>query len=278
MDDYDQIKHVEISMNENEEEYASDSLKNNSTRYESGNAYRNILKHFGIFTILKETEVEELRLIYPDKNKISSYLNRRLELSVENFKHLAKLEVFILLTLFCFEKKLDVYEICSIFSIIWDTLSMNFQKNSKRRVFNNFKEAIVKHSVDRPPFQIGIYKKESLELISDFFIDTIYTKFELLLYLTTDKKLIELSNTELFNYSLPHTMDIEMGEEVLPRQNKILRPYYETRKPKSELEQKIDKILEFERERVDKELKEKFNEQDTQFNKRLEEIISKKKK
>lgn len=244
----------------------------------SNSSYRNILKGFGIFSIINEVDVDDLRSLYPNIQKIIEFLNRRLELSTENIKHLTKLEIFGLLTVFCFENNFEVYEICSLFSIIWDILALNFQKNSKRRVFEIFKELIVKHSVDRPPFQVGIYKKESLEKISDFFINSIYSKFELLIYLTTDRKLIELTNSDIFNYNLPHTMDIEMGEETLPRQNKILKNYYENKRPKTELEQKIEMILDFERERLDKILQEKFHEQDEVFNKKVEELLSKKKK
>ena len=73
-------------------------------------------------------------------------------------------------------------------------------------------------------------------------------------------------------------MDIEMGEETLPRQNKILKNYYENKRPKTELEQKIELVLDFERERLDKILQEKFHEQDEVFNKKVEELLSKKKK
>lgn len=271
------VRAEDTNMKDTIKDEAYESLKNNSVSLPP-EVYRNILKGFGIFSILKESDVEELRTISKDKNKVTSYLNRRLELSIENIKHLTKLEIFVLLTIFCFQVNLEIYEICSLFSIMWDILNLNFRKNSKKRVFEIFKESLIKHSVDRPPFQIGIYRKSSLEAISVFFIENIYTKFELIQYLTTDKKLIELSNSELFNYGLPPTMDIELGEEILPRHSKILKPYYETRKPKSELEQKIDKVLEFEREKLDKELEEKFAEQDVLFNKKLDDLISKKKK
>jgi len=58
---------------------------------------------------------------------------------------------------------------------------------------------------------------------------------------------------------------------------KILKPYYENKKPKSELEQKIEAILEFERERLDKVLEAKFSQQDEAFNKKVEELVKKKK-
>ena len=69
-----------------------------------------------------------------------------------------------------------------------------------------------------------------------------------------------------------------MAIETLPRNVKILKQYTENRKPKSDLEKKIEMILEFEREKLDSKLEEKFAAQDAVFNKKLDEILSKKKK
>ena len=59
-------------------------------------------------------------------------------------------------------------------------------------------------------------------------MDNIYSKFELLKYLTTDRKLIEIKNSEIFHKTFPHSLDLEFGEEILPRQVKFLKEYYET--------------------------------------------------
>lgn len=244
----------------------------------SSNSYRNILKSFGIFQIINEKDVEILKEILKDKHEISLFLVNKLSLNPNLFKDLTKIEIFILTMIFSVDAKLEVNEICCLFSIIWDVLSLNLHKNSKLKIYNQFKEAVIKFSVDRPPFQIGIFSRNSYKLIMNFFFETIYNKYELLVYLTTNKKLIELSNSTIFNYSLPPTMSIDYGEEVLPRQVKVLKYYIEAKKPKSELEQKIDKVLDFERERLDKILQVKFNEQDEIFNKKLEEIVLKKKK
>lgn len=241
-------------------------------------AYRRILMHFDVYSILTDNDLEELKSIFPDSQKVSSFLVRTLQIGEDNIKDLTKLEIFILLTNFCLKNQFSDNEICCLFSILWDVLTINFRKKNKKEVFEVFKGLLIRCSMDRPPFQLGIFKKTNIELISDFFIDNIYSKFELLMYLTTEKKMIELHNQELFSYSLPHTLDLEMGEEVLPRNNKVLKQYYESKKPKSELEQKIDIILDFEREKLDRELNQKFKEQDEAFNKRLEEMISKKKK
>ena len=243
----------------------------------SEDAYFEILCHFKVFSFLKLEELEELKYIYPNRNNISIFLSEKINLS-NSLKDAVKLEIFILLTVFCFTNNLDNNEICCLFSIFDDILNLNFRKNSKKEVFDEFKSKVIKCSMNRPPFQVGIFKKKSIELISTFYIDNIYCKHDLILYLTTKKVTIELNNKELFNYTLPHTLDLEMGEEILPRHHKILKQYTESKKLKSELEQKIDTVLDFERDRLDKNLEEKFKDQDNQFNKKLEEILSKKKK
>lgn len=263
-------------MPDNEEVMENSTIKNSIDL--PNHAYKNILMKFEVYSILNEDDLQELKNIFPDKSKIEQFLIQMLQISDENIRDLTKLEVFILLTSFAFNNKFTNNEICCMFSIFWDVMKLDFRKQSKIEVFELFKAKVLLCSMDRPPFQIGIFKKQTIILLSDFFIDNIFTKFELLTFLTTEKKMIELNNEELFNYSLPHTLDLEMGEEVLPRKNKILKQYYESKKPKSELEQKIELIMEFERDRLDKKLEETFKEQDDAFNKKVDELTIKKKK
>ena len=58
---------------------------------------------------------------------------------------------------------------------------------------------------------------------------------------------------------------------------KILRQYFESHRPKTELEQKIEMVLEFEREKLDKKMEKIFKEQDDDFNAKIEELFKKKK-
>ena len=212
--------------------------------------YRTIIERFKVFTIIDEEDIDQLKLAFPNKIKISKILSQRLNFNTYNSRQATKLEIFVLLTIFCFESKLDKNEICALFSIIWDIMALNFHRINKKLVFENFKKSIVILSIDRPPFEVSIFKKKSLELISSFFVDNIYSKFELLKYLTTDRKLIEIKNSEIFHNTFPHSLDLEFGEEILPRQVKFLKEYYEEKKPKSELELKIEKVMEYQRERL----------------------------
>ena len=63
----------------------------------------------------------------------------------------------------------------------------------------------------------------------------------------------------------------------MPRNAKILRQYFESHRPKTELEQKIEMVLEFERDKLDKKMEKIFQEQDSDFNAKIEELLKKKK-
>ena len=257
---------------------SNDNVKLNNNLGLSNESYIKILYGFDIFSIIDENDYYELKSNYENSGFINAYLTRVLQISEDNIKDISKLEIFILLLNFCLSNNLTCFETCCLFSIIWDILAIDYNKKTKSEVFKIFRQKVIKCSMDRPPYQVGIFKKKNIEIISDFYIKIFFCKYNLIKYLTKDKISIELYNRELFEYSLPHTLDLEMGEEILPRHNKALKPYLESKKPKSELEQKIDSILEFERDKLDKELTIKFKEQDENFNKKFEELVSKKKK
>ena len=96
-------------------------------------------------------------------------------------------------------------------------------------------------------------------------------------YCLTKKINIDLDTRELSLYELPRVNDLECATEILPRNAKNLRQYFESRRPKTELEQKIELVLEFERERLDQKMEKIFEEQDIAFNQRVDELLKKKK-
>ena len=74
-----------------------------------------------------------------------------------------------------------------------------------------------------------------------------------------------------------HLLKNSEATEVLPRNSKILRQYFESRRPKTELEQKIEIVLDFERNRLDKQMEKIFAEQDEVFKNKVDELLKKKK-
>lgn len=237
-------------------------------------------KNFQVFSICSEDDVDFLRSIYKDKEKLYNSMKNMIMALDNKLKSITRVEIFCLLTEYLFDKCKETtnIEICAIFSIYYDTLRLSLRKNKKKYIFNFYKNAIIKHAMDRPPYQIGILSKSTVEKMNDFFIENIYTKFEFLTYMLTKRKNVEIVNKELFEVKLPHILDLQMGTPVMPRSEKILKQYLENRKPKTDLEQKIEMIIEFERERLDKQVDDKFIEQDQVFSKKLEDLLSKKKK
>jgi hypothetical protein len=238
-------------------------------------------KNFGVFSLCSEEDVDFLKSIYKDKDQLRMNITNMLLIQdPKNLKSITRMELFCLLTDFLFEKcgAITNMEVCALYSIFWETLTLSFKKNSKQVIYAKFKSAVVRHAMDRPPNQIGILTKATIEQVTNFFIDNIYSRFNFLSYMLKKNKAMEIVNKDMFEVHLPHILNIEMAIETLPRNVKILKQYTENRKPKSDLEKKIEMILEFEREKLDSKLEEKFAAQDAVFNKKLDEILSKKKK
>jgi len=233
-----------------------------------------------VFLVSDETNIDYLQSIYKNKSKLRNHIISMIEEDhEENLKSATKVELFCLLTEYIFEKcqVIAKIEICTIFLVFYETLKLSFRKNSKIQIFNYFKEKLIRFSVDRPPFQIGILSKSTIEKIADFFIENIFKRFEFMKCMLTKNKDIELFNQEIFEVNLPQVLSLEIASEILPRNAKILKQYIENKKPKRELEQKIEQVLEFQRDILDKKMEEVFALQDQAFNKKLDEILKKKK-
>jgi hypothetical protein len=242
--------------------------------------YKYARNNFQVFLICDENNIEYLNTTYKNKPKLREEIKNMIDQNEENdLKSTTKIEMFCLLTEYIFEKCQGItkIEICTIYMIFYETLQLSFRKNSKVKIFNFFKEKLIKFSVDKPPFQIGILSKSTIGKIADFFIENIFKRFEFIKYLLTNNKDIEIYNTEIFQMNLPHVLDLEMASEILPRNVKFLKQYTENKKPKTELEQKIEQVLEFQREILDKKMEEVFAVQDQNFNKKLDELLKKKK-
>ena len=239
--------------------------------------FHKIAENFMVYIITNEEVVEDIRAIYKDKKELHLVLRNLLHLNEYDLKTEIKLEMFSSLIKFSIEKDFENVEICTLLAIFWEIFNLNYLILSKRDVFVKFKNSIIRHSMDRPPYQIGVFKKTTIEVISDYYVENIYKKYEILKFLLTNNQNVEIVQKNIFDLRFPHVLNIDSGHECLARSAKILKPYYENKKPKSELEQKIEAILEFERERLDKVLESKFSQQDEAFNKKVEELVKKKK-
>ena len=237
-----------------------------------------ILKSFGVFSMCSEDDIDIIKSDYLNKKLLQNNMEELLKLKDNTAKSMTIIEIFSLLTLHCFKNNFNNIEICALYSIFNDILLLSFRKYTKTEIFDFFKESIINKSMDRPPWQIGVFNKQTLESACDFFIETIYKKFNTLKYLMTKNKNIEIYNKDMIDMKLPQILNIELAQEMLPRNAKILKQYTENKKPKSDLEMKIEEIVEFERDNIEKQLDIAFKEQDEMFTKKIDNLIKNKKK
>ncbi len=236
-------------------------------------------KNFHVFDVVSIKDIETIQKLYPRKEMIRDLIKSKL--SSKNIKitlpEKISVEIFLLLSEFSVKNKIDKLESCALFKIISDVLRLFTKKLNKNEIYENFKKFVLTFSMNRFSAQIGILKKETVYLFTDFFIDVIYRRFNMIHYCLTNKDSITLQTRESISYDLPKVEDLSTGNEMIPRNAKILRQYFESHRPKTELEQKIEMVLEFEREKLDKKMEKIFQEQDNDFNAKIEEMFKKKK-
>ena len=236
-------------------------------------------KNFHVFDVVSIKDIETIQKLYPRKEMIRDLIKSKISSQGTqiNLPEKISIEVFLLLSEFCIKNNIDHLESCALFKIISDVLKLFAKKLNKSEIYENFKKFVLTFSMNRFSAQIGILKKETVYLITDFFIDVIYRRFNMIHYCLTNKDSITLQTRESISYDLPKVEDLSLGNEIIPRNAKILRQYFESHRPKTELEQKIEMVLEFEREKLDKKMEKIFQEQDNDFNAKIEELFKKKK-
>ena len=236
-------------------------------------------QNFHIFDVVTIKDIESLHKIYPRKEMIRDLFKSKI--SSKNIKitlpEKITIEIFLLLSEFCIQNNIEPLESCALFKIISDILNLFSKKLNKKEIYENFKKFVLTFAMNRFSVQIGVLKKETVYLITEFFIEIIYKRFNMIHYCLTNKDCITLETRESISYDLPKVEDLSLATETLPRNVKILRQYFESHRPKTELEQKIEMVLEFEREKLDKKMEKIFQEQDNEFNSKIEEMFKKKK-
>ncbi len=236
-------------------------------------------QNFKVFEVATLKDIELIQHIYPRKEMIRELIKSKIKAKYKEIALPEKIsvEIFVLLSEFCIKNNIAPLESCALFKIISDVLKLFAKKLTKSEIYENFKKFVLTFAMNRFSVQIGILKKETVYLITDFFIEVIYKRYNMIHYCLTNKDSIIFETREAENYDLPKVDDLSLGNEIIPRNAKILRQYFESHRPKTELEQKIEMILEFERDKMDKKMEKIFQEQDSEFNAKIEELFKKKK-
>lgn len=236
--------------------------------------------NFKTFEVAEEKDITEIYRLYPRKDMIRDIIKKKItqkDVPIELPEKIT-IEVYIQLVDFCIKNNIEELEACALFKIISDVLAVFRNNSTKKEVYEQFKKSILTFSMNRFSSQIGILKKETVYSFTDFFVDVIYKRYSLIHYCLTNKDFVSLETKKMTSYTLPDVDDLSKATEAIPRNVKILKQYFESTRPKTELEQKIEMVLEFEKERLDKKMETIFEEQDKEFNSKVDELLNKKKK
>lgn len=232
-------------------------------------------ENFNLFMICTEDDIDTLR---NNKQFLRQNIRKLLCINEDKLDDVTLVEIFNHLLEFSFRNNLTNLEICTTLKLFWETLNLLTYRRPKNEVFDFFNLNLMKYAMDRFYYKLGVFKKETVYALIEYFIETIYKRYELLLYTMTTRVNLEILNKDMFDLKLPRIALLDSGIETIPRNLKILKQYSESRRPKTELEQKIETILEFERDMLDKMMEDKFIKQDEVFNKKVEELFTKKKR
>ena len=167
-------------------------------------------QNFHVFDVVSIKDIEMLQKIYPRKEMIRDLFKSKI-VSKNNHITLPEkitIEVFLLLAEFCIQNKIEPLESCALFKIISDILQLFSKKLNKDEIYENFKKFVLTFAMNRFSVQIGILKKETVYLITDFFIEVIYRRFNMIHYCLTNKDSITLETREAISYDLPKIEDL----------------------------------------------------------------------
>ena len=148
-------------------------------------------QNFRVFEIVNETDVEHLFSLYPDKEKIREELKSKLCVPCSDVKLPEKItvELYLLLTEFCLKNQISLLETCALFRVVSDVLDL-FKKNlSQKDIYEQFKKSVLTFSMNRFSYQIGILKKETVYLITNFLHPEGH--YDVILYFLPQKTILE---------------------------------------------------------------------------------------
>ena len=160
--------------------------------------------NFHIFEIISIEDFEKIQKLYPRKEMIRDVFKSNI--AAKNVKITLPIkitiEIFLLLSEFCIKNKIEPLKCCTLFKIIADVLKLFSKKLNKNEIYENFKKFVLTFAMNRFSVQIGVLKKETIHLITDFFIEVIYKRFFMIHYCLTNKDKITLETRESISYDL----------------------------------------------------------------------------
>lgn len=140
---------------------------------------------------------------------------------------------------------------------------------SQQKFYEMFKQLLLMHSVQRPPYSLCVFSADDLRTVADFFVEDVYRFYPLYHFLFHPRYETTLSTDTLFKVGLPDETPIAPDmKEIKPLEVPDLRGFIQMTAEEAEAEaraKEIDDILNVARTKLEKELQERMKKQDDEF-------------
>ena len=82
---------------------------------------------------------------------------------------------------------------------------------SEEKSFANFKELLLRHSVQRPPHSLAIFNLDDVKKIQTFALNTFYRHYDMYLYALTVKDMLILKTEPMFTHVDQKPCELKQG-------------------------------------------------------------------
>ena len=100
------------------------------------------------------------------------------------------------------------------------------ERVSEEQSFNNFKELLLRHSVQRPPHSLGKFNLDDVKKIDAFVLDNFYRHYQMYKYALTQQENLVLNTNELFTFTDPKPSALEEGKLIPAREIEDLKQFF----------------------------------------------------
>eukprot|EP00347_Sterkiella_histriomuscorum_P014077 403362250 len=111
--------------------------------------------------------------------------------------------------------------------IMWFLLiQLKDERVTEQQSFTNFKELLLRHSVQRPPHSLSIFNLDDVKAINEYVQETLYRYYNFYLYAITPKTYCQLESAPLFHIEEPDQERLENGKIIPPREIEDLKLFF----------------------------------------------------
>eukprot|EP00826_Nyctotherus_ovalis_P064814 TRINITY_DN9514_c0_g3_i2.p1 TRINITY_DN9514_c0_g3~~TRINITY_DN9514_c0_g3_i2.p1 ORF type:complete len:271 (-),score=109.59 TRINITY_DN9514_c0_g3_i2:22-834(-) len=140
---------------------------------------------------------------------------------------------------------------------------------SQQKFYNVFKQLLLAHSIQRPPYSLCAFSSQDVTAIAEFFVEEVYKYYGLYHFKLHPRYELSLNTETLFKVGLPPELPItseivEISSKEIPDLKKFFHLTIEEIETEAR-EKEINEILQIAKTRLQREMDEKMKRQDEDF-------------